>query len=293
MKPRHGKPGLSIRLAAVAAAALLSQQALSQETTAGGTVQNTATVSYEVNGNAQAPIDSNTAEFVVDRRVDFTVTRITSDLTPTSAGDEGQYLEFVVYNMSNGELDFDLSVLQQDLGDGDIFDAGTEDTGIDMEVPVILVSSSEDDTPGTGDGPDDPSIATTTINNLSADASIRVWIVADTPDAAPDASIAGLELSVTAAAPDGTVLTESTSWTPDQIDNVFANASGADASGNATETAVDGFLIQSATITVTKSQAVIDNGVNNGLAIPGSVIEYTLEIENTGGVAAEGIVISD
>ena len=67
---------------------------------------------------------------------------------------------------------------------------------------------------------------------------------------------------------------------------MFANASGADAGGNATESDVDGFLFQAAQLSITKAQAVIFDPFGSGLAVPGARIEYTITIDNSGGAAA-------
>ena len=74
---------LLARLGAIAAAMLLTQQALALGTDAGTTVSNQASVSYSVGGNPQTAIESdpsgnstpgggNPTEFIVDRRVSGT-----------------------------------------------------------------------------------------------------------------------------------------------------------------------------------------------------------------------------
>lgn len=301
MKTVGKRPGLFARLGFGASAILLGQYALAVGVDPGTLVDNTATISYSVNAQPQADVDSTTASFVVDRRVDFSVSRMGGALTPTNLGDTDGFLDFYVTNLSNGDLDFNLLFSQLTAADGPIYGAGTEDTGVDMNNVRIRVSSALDPVGLPGTGPDplltDPSY----IDNLPEDRSIRVRLYADTPGALAAAAIAGLSLDVSAADPAGTVaapganLTESASWNAGSVDNVFAD-NGNGALDNF-ETANDGFDIQAAQLTITKSAVVISdpiNGVTNPRAIPGAIIEYTITIDNSGGTAAAtGISIDD
>lgn len=290
--------GLFSRLGMLATALLLTQQAMAVGTDPGVTVTNQATVNYTVGGNIQAPIDSNETSFLVDRRVDFTVTQVGVGLTQVAPGDNGVFVEFIVTNVSNGVLDFNLSSLQLGSAFGDVKGAGTTDSDVDMNNVTISVSTASDGLPGggsVGDGPDPALAGPTSIDDLPEDDSIRVRIFADTPLALTNTQIANVQLIVTAADPATSVsLVESAVWTPGSVDNVFANASGADGSNNATETQEDGFQVASAALTIVKSQAVISDPFASGLAVPGARIEYSITIDNSAGaVAAAGISISD
>lgn len=290
--------GLFGRLGMLVTALLLTQQAMAVGTDPGVTVTNQATVNYTVSGNIQAPIASNETTFLVDRRVDFTVTQVGVGLTQVAPGDDDVWVEFIVTNVSNGVLDFNLSSLQLGSAFGDVKGAGTTDSDVDMNSVTISVSTASDDLPGggsLGDGPDPALAGPTSIDNLPEDDSIRVRIFANTPLALTNAQIANVQLIVTAADPATSVsLVESAVWTPGSVDNVFANASGADGANNATETQEDGFQVASAALTIVKSQAVISDPFASGLAVPGARIEYSITIDNSAGaVAAAGISISD
>ncbi|HNP37775.1 MAG TPA: hypothetical protein PKK10_18180 [Woeseiaceae bacterium] len=289
MKTFQTKLGLLSRLGAIACALLLTQQAMATGTDPGVAVDNTATVNFNVGGNAQTPVVSNTASFVVDRRVDFSVSRLGTALTTASIGDTQAFLDFYVTNLSNGVLDFNLSFAQLIPADGDIY-AGLADSGVDMNTVSISVSPAQDPTAGTGDGPDPVFGGPTTIDDLPEDQSIRVRLFANAPATAANGAIAGLSLTAVAADPaSGLDLTASGSWTPGTIDNVFA-----DADNNNSESNRDGFLLQAAELTVTKTQAVISDPFSSGLAVPGARIEYTITLDNsTGTVAATGVSIAD
>lgn len=298
MKTSTKLSGLLQRSVLVAAALLLAQSANAAGTDAGTAVSNTATVSFDVGGNAQTPVESNAADFVVDRRVDFTVTEVGVGLTQVAPGDTDAFVEFIVTNLSNGDLDFNLAFAQLGSADGDVKGAGSTDSEVDMNNLRISVSAASDDLPGgnaPGDGPDPVVGGGTAIDNLPEDDSIRVRIFADTPLALTNGAIANVRLDVTAADPaSGVNLSESVGWDPATVENVFANASGADAGGNATESEDDGFEVASAALVISKTQAVISDPFGSGKAIPGARVEYTITIDNSGGAAdATTISISD
>lgn len=297
MKASSNPLGRLLRLSTMAGVLLFAQQALAAGTDPGTLVENTATVDYDVNGNPQAQLTSTSADFVVDRRVDFTVTRMGTGLTPTGLGDTQVFVDFYVTNLSNGDLDFSLLFDQLTSGDGDIYGAGTADTDVDMSNVSISVSAAVDPTPGTGDGPAPVFGGPTFIDDLPEDQSIRVRLYADTPATLANGDIAGLRLNATAADPSGgpgANLVESGSWNQGSIDNVFANTAGADTNGNATEADVDGFIIEAAELIITKTAAVFSDPFGSGRAVPGAVIEYSIEIDNSaGGDDADNISIED
>jgi uncharacterized repeat protein (TIGR01451 family) len=290
--------GLFGRLGMLATTLLLAQQAMAVGTDPGVIVTNQATVNYQVGGNNQAPIASNETTFLVDRRVDFTITQVGVGLTQVAPGDNDAFVEFLVTNVSNGVLDFNLLSAQLDAADGDVKGVGTTDSDVDMNNLRISVSTAPDGQPGGGSPGDGPAPAVggpTVIDNLPEDDSIRVRIFADTPLALTNGQIANVRLSATAADPGtGANLVVSVAWTPGTIDNVFANASGADVNDNATESEADGFQVVSAALAITKSQAVISDPFSSGLAVPGARIEYSITIDNTLGAAiATGVSIAD
>lgn len=299
MKTEIEKSGLLVRLALTATVLLFGQQALAVGTDPGVTVSNTATVDYDVNGLDQTDIVSNQVDFLVDRRVNFTVSQTGVGLTQVTPGENGVFIEFSVFNLSNGDLDFNLATFQLSSGDGDVKGPGTTDTDVDMSNVTISVSAAPDGQPGgnaQGDGPDPVLGGPSVIDNLPEDDSIRVRVFADTPAAFGNGDIANIRLDVTAADPATTVnLVESPGADdPLLVENVFANASGADGGGNATESEADGFQAVTADLQVTKAYAVVSDPFGSGKAVPGAIIEYTITLDNTAGNAdAEDISISD
>ena len=290
MKIMQTRFNLPARLGVIAMATLFTQQALAAGTDPGVSVENTATVDYSVNSTPQATLSSNTTEFLVDRRVLFSVDQVGGALTTVTPGQNGVFIEFLVSNLSNGLLDFNLADLQLTSADGDVRGAGTTDSDIDMNNVTISVSAAADPTPGAGDGPAPVLGGPTVIDDLDEDQSIRVRVFADTPAAFGNGDIANIRLDVTAADPTtGVDLVASGVWDPAVIDNVFA-----DAGNDGIESASDGFETVSADLLVSKAQAVISDPFGSGLAVPGARIEYTITLDNTGGaVDATDLVVTD
>jgi len=307
MKLVNGKTGLMIRLGITAMALLLGQQAMALGTDPGTPVTNTASVDYTVGGIGQPTEVSTPADFVVDRRVDFVVTRMGIALTPTTLSTiatdvpaASNFLDFYVTNLSNGDLDFNLVAAQMVNGDGDIYGGGTADTtgaAEDMFNVRVRVSSALDPggAPGTGPEPafgDDDSY----IDSIPEDRSIRVRIYADTVAVAANGLISGLRLEATAADPAGTTAAPGANLLenpglddPLLVENVFA-----DAGTDNLESDVDGFLLQAAQLIVTKTATVIFDLFGSNKALPGSIIEYDVVIDNSAGaVDAMAMSIAD
>lgn len=272
--------GLFVRLSISATALLITQQAVAElgDTNFNTPVSNTAVVDYDVAGTGFT--ETSPAEvFVVDRKVNFLVEEVDSLPTPTTLGATGNlnYVEYRVTNLTNGTMDFTLSVLSPQVG------APTDQ----FDMTIVSVEADDGNDPFTGGN---------YIDDLAEDASVLVRIYATTPASGPvDGDISQLTL-VASAADANTELTEQATWTKGAVDNVFANASGADpGTGFATETADDTFELAAPVVDVTKLAAVISDPFSSGTpkAIPGAIMEYTITIDNSGNDTASNISIGD
>ncbi len=269
--------GLLSKLSLAATALLLGQQALAAGTDPGTDVDNTATVSYTVNTIPQTDIPASVS-FEVDRRVDFTVTRMGGALTPIGLDESDAFIDFYVTNTSNGVLDFNLAGVQ--LADGTAIYTGDTDTTVPAEDVVnvrVRVSSADDaGTPGSGPDPllgDDADY----IDDLAEDESIRVRIYVDGPLATANGEISALNLEVRAADPTGTVAAPGANLLetpgpddPALVENVFADDG---LTGDNLEFVEDGFIINAAQLVVTKIVTVISDPFGSGKAVPGAVLE--------------------
>ena len=286
MKTVVSRAGLILRLGIGAMTLLLTQQVMAAGTNAGDTVSNQATVAYSVGTTPQTPIESDpngnstpgaggTTDFLVDRRVDFTVTA-DLDTQVVAPGDGALTFDFDLAHTGNSAMDYLVTIAQLN-PPGNV--NGQDDTGADVPSLVLV---------------------TTYVDNLAEDGSTTISVTGNADLTLVNGDIANFEITVTAYDPAGDETTPvplvDTSGVPDDegvVDNVFA-----DAGNDGVEVAGDGIEVQSAELVITKSSVVISDPVNgisaNAKAIPGAVIEYTITIDNTGGaVAAAGISITD
>lgn len=291
----------------MAAVLLLSQQAAAQGTDAGVVVSNQASVDYEVNGQNQDDILSTDVNapagppvpttFVVDRRVDFELLELDLAHTDVEPGQTDAFTSFQLTNNSNAIMDFELEYV--DLGSGDQQVFGRTDTDNPLVNFRIRVAN--------GGGPaGEPTLGDDFfVDELPPGAVVIIRVFADAGATLPNDTFDNFTLKATAAddpaataTPGGLdpLLSEATG--PDNaglIESVFANASGADATtGFATESADNGFHVNSADLVITKAAAVISDPFSSGKALPGAIIEYTVTLDNTTGAsAADNVVMTD
>lgn len=284
------------KLAVAGILALGAQQAFAVGTTAGTDVTNTASVDYVVGGVNQPDVTSNTVVFEVDRRINFTVVETGNVDTIVGPGSTSQVLTFTVTNTTNATMDFSL-IAANDLnasahGGTDNFDA--------TNVRVFVDSN--------GNGIYDPGTDTQTfLDEVPADASRTVFIVADIPAGRVTGDLATYSLTGVAADAGtagnlgATSVQTAGADSAAVVDTVFADAAG---DGSATDVARDGrasdddaYIVQAAAISVVKSSRVISdpiNGTTNPKRIPGAVVEYCIEVVNAaGGATANSVVVSD
>ncbi|MDH4106753.1 MAG: DUF11 domain-containing protein [Gammaproteobacteria bacterium] len=291
------------RLSGLAVPLLLlsAQQALAAGTLAGTTVENLAEVNYQVGGVDQEVIESSptgnstpgaglgvTTDFVVDNRVDFTLVE-SGDLghATVTPGELDEFLQFQLTNTGNATQDFLLTALNLALGsdvDGNI------DT--DQMANIEVLVDDGDDVLDAGD-------VDNWVDELAPDAQITIFVRADATPAVDflAGDVANIELqAVAASAADpgnpGTAVTEDNG--PDVIDAV--QIVFGDAGEDNLESAQDGYIVSSASLTVTKESLLIAdpfNGGTNPKHIPGAVVQYTITVANAGTEAATNVVLTD
>ena len=267
-------------------------------TAAGTVVTNTAQASYTVNGAAQTA-SSNTATFVVDRKVNLTVAAVQTSNTQVNLGQAGAVLTFKVTNTTNGTQDFNLAA-DQTVTTGVL--PGTANFGA-TNVRVFVDSN--------GNGVYDPGVDTATyIDELPEDSSATVFVVADIPNTAGETlDFVSLKATVATGGTPGTqgaALIATDPAQPDtqgSVDIVFADNDsdgvlGPDIARNGSGRAYAAYEVGTHTValSVTKSSLVLSDGVStvNPKALPGAVVQYCLTVNNaTLGTAANGIALTD
>jgi uncharacterized repeat protein (TIGR01451 family) len=274
-------------------ALVLAPPAKADGTASGTPISNSASVDYKVGGVDQPQIVSNTATFVVDNKVDLTVTTVDVAIVAVVPGAVNQVLTYSVTNNGNTVQDYSLQALDSAtgaFGETETFDA--------TNVRVFVDSNSN--------GTYDPGVDTADyIDELAADVTITVFVVADIPSDRVDGDVASYDLIAQtaqggAAGSQGADITTDDSGSPDDPDVVqivFADGAGiADAANDGQHSSLDGYKVQTATLSVAKGASVISdpiNGAVNPKAIPGATVEYTIDIDNLGTNPATDVIVVD
>jgi uncharacterized repeat protein (TIGR01451 family) len=261
-------------------------------TVAGTQVNNTASVTYTVGGNAGSA-NSNQSSFLVDKKVNLTVAEVGGQATQTSLGATNQVTTFTVTNNTNSVQDFRLIADQQNLS---IPIIGVDNFDVTNE--RVFVDSN-------GNGTYDAGVDTRTyIDELAPDATVTVFIVADIPNT-PGNNFA--IVSLTAVAADGgtsgslgadlvaTPLTQVDD--PTKVDIVFADGSSfGDLARNGQNRAGDAYQISGTTLNVLKTATLISDPVDGIIApkaIPGALVQYCMRVSNAGPNTATTVNLTD
>jgi uncharacterized repeat protein (TIGR01451 family) len=263
-------------------------------TTAGSTITNTVSVAYQVGGVSQTGLSASNS-FTVDRKVNFTVAEDGSSTTQVSPGQLAAVTAFVVTNTSNAPLDFALAASNR--ASGVAAHGGTD---------VFDVSNLRlyADTNGNGSYDAGTDVLITYLDQIAADGSSRVFVVADVPLGGSTSQVAGVRLTgtaseATAAGSLGAVVTQTAGANTAGVDTVFADTTTVD--GNIARDGIhfdeDDYTILAAALTATKTSRVISDPLNNTTnpkLIPGAVVEYCITVANgAGGAPAANVVLSD
>jgi len=255
---------------------------------------NSATLSYEVNGLAQTDKISNTDTFKVDRKVDVLVATTDTENQIVVPNDniaaDNKPLTFTVTNETNGAQDYILNASNLATGSNTL-DSGETDS-VDFAADLKICT---DATCSGGD------ISGTNIP-FTEDETKTYYVFADIPSAAADGDRGSIALTATAV-DDGTttVMTDdrNTADDPAVVDIVFADDAG-DASGDGQHdgkhSALSAYEVVTATLDATKTSCVIWDPVNittNPKRIPGAVVRYAVDINNTGTADATTVSLSD
>jgi uncharacterized repeat protein (TIGR01451 family) len=270
-----------------------SQAATATGTPSGTSIDNDATVDYEVGGVPQTQVPSNTASFVVDNMIDLTVATVDGAPVQVVPGDTSRVLTYTVTNDGNTLQDYSLTAQGASgtwNGATDNFDA----TGVQVFVD------------GNGNGTYEPLTDTATyIDELAADATITAFIVGDIPIDRSDGDGALYDLIAQTAVggspgSQGADITSDDSGIPDNpatVEIVFADEAGtADAQYDGQHSSTDAYLVVSAALGVVKSSTVVSdpiNGTTNPKAIPGATVRYTITVTNSGSADADNVVVVD
>jgi uncharacterized repeat protein (TIGR01451 family) len=221
---------------------------------------------------------------VVDTKIDFTVSEVSGNATPTHPGQNNVVTTFTVTNTGNSTQGFVLSVVNE---------AGTtlftHVDNLDVNNRRIFVDANGN---GTYEAGTDTATNINSLANGAAGVSVTVFVVSDIPAGAANNSYANVRLTAQATPVGSTTpIAQTTGADTAGVDVVYA-----DAARDNSESAADQYAVTVA-LTLTKTAALISdpfNGTTNPKSIPGAVMEYTIVVTNSSTVQdATGVIVGD
>jgi uncharacterized repeat protein (TIGR01451 family) len=262
---------------ALALVAMSSAPALAQGTSAGSTITNTVTVTFDVGGvtqNAQAASDS----FTVDRRVNVNVQWI-GPATSVAPGAQDQVIAFDVTNLSNDTVDLALTTA---LSAGNAANISGYQIFRDSDGDRVLSQAEFDAGP------------ITYLDEVAEDETVAVIVIADIGLNAVNADTFAVTLTADAHAGGGagvlgSELVATSGANTAGVDTVLFDGAGAtDAQYDGAFSATGTYTVAGALVTVAKTSRVVSdpvNGTTNPKAIPGATVEYCVTVANAPGAA--------
>ncbi|MCG8433828.1 MAG: hypothetical protein MJA83_07355, partial [Gammaproteobacteria bacterium] len=283
----------------VATGLTLGSNAYALGTPAGTIINNSADVDFDVSGVAQTTITSATADFTVDRLLDFTLVEeggANNDLAnPTVVpGQQDAVLRFTLTNTGNDTQDFLLSAANNVTTTSGPH-GGADNQDSDGNFRFFINDGDDLFEPGGDDGAAitavDDLVSTTGLN------SVEIWVEDDIPLGAVNGNLIVITLTAEVATTAGVAIDTDDSGAANVEDGAAENIfSTALSSTSGDLTADDAYDIDSAVISIGKTLVVISdpvNGTTNPHAIPGAVMEYRIQVANGGALAADSVVITD
>ena len=256
-----------------------------QAATASGTsISNTASLSYTVGGVSQTAVASGAATFVVDTLVSMTLTPQATYTTVVPNGTQ-QVTKFTLANTGNSTIN-------------SILAASTVANGVSIYAkttnftPTGCAAYQDVNGNGTYESATDTQ---TYVSNLAAASTVAVFVVCNIPAGQINNDFGGVSLSAQAstagAGSPGTALVASTgAKTLGTVATVFGDIAGTDDAANDGKiSARSGYLVQSASLTFSKSVAVwCDpvNGATNPKLYPGAYAQSTITVSNAASATA-------
>jgi fimbrial isopeptide formation D2 family protein len=213
--------------------------------------------------------------------------------TSVAPGSTAQITAFTLTNTSNDTLDFILTAAQQTGG-------SAQHGGTDVFDPTNVKIYLDNNANGSVDGGD---TEITYLDEIAADTTKNILVVADIPVSQTNGQVAGIVLSAQAAAggsagSQGTVISATSGANTAGVDNVLADTAGATDGANDGKYSIKGdYTVSAAVLTITKVSKLISDPINNTSnpkAIPGATIEYCIVVSNAAGSAtATDLGVSD
>ena len=240
-------------------------------TTAGTTISNTATATYDDAGGNPVSVPSNKVDIKVDELLDVKVATADPGDVVVQPGATNRVLSFTVTNTGNGSEAFRLT--PNSAVGGDQFDPTTTSIVLDSNGDGIYTAGVDTIyNPGSNDPV------------LAPDAAIKVFVLSTIPTA-NDLDKGIVQLSAAATTGNGTPGTTFAGQGQGGGDAVVG-ASTAKSTDKGT------YLVQSTTVVFTKSAIVLDP-FGGTKSVPGAIITYTLVANISGSGTLSNLSLGD
>jgi len=268
---------------------LATLEASAGGTTAGTTVNNSASLSFSVAGVAQTEVNSNTDTFVVDKKIDFVLTNNDGDQVVVVPGNTDQITTWSITNEGNLAQKFSFTAAELTGGETIYGDADTVNT---QDTTDLSLEYSTD-----GGGTWNP---LTTIE-IAIDDTVNIQVKTAIASTRVDGDVMNIKLEAVAVDSGGSPeVATSGADTASSVDIVLAEAAGAtgDVKENGAFVAWGGYVVNAPNLSLTKSSCVLKDPINgvsaNAKRIPGATVLYLLDIHNSGTTTdATNVTISD
>ena len=295
---RSLKTKVAATLVVAAAAFGTAPSAWALGTAAGTDIDNRASITYSVSGVAQTLIESapgagnstpgatfgTDTTFEVDDLVDLTLTNQDGANISVAPAQTGAVTEFLLTNTGNAPHDYRLVPSNGGVppyGGVDNFNAAGLLVFVESGVTVGYQAAQD---------------TAIFVNALAGDGTATIYVLGDIPAGQVTTDLAVVTLTTITADSLTGGLDGDTSETvgadnPAVVDVVFG-----DAGTDGLEAAQGAYEVQTASLTISKSSAVISDPFNLGVnpkAIPGAIIEYTVTISNAGPATATSVTVTD
>ena len=269
-------------------------------TAANTSIINRASVTYSVSAVPQTLIESSPAgntnpgatngadtSFLVDDRVDLTVVLLDVANISVVPNQVGAVTSYRLTNTGNAIHDFRLVA-----SNGGVAPFAPPADNFDMTGLLVFVEDGT--TPGSYQAAEDTALF---VDELAADGVVDIYILGTVPAVQVNNDVAVVTLQVVTADGGGAAVLGG-----DTAETVGADTAGVDvvfgdAGNDGTEEDYGGYQVATASLTITKTSAIISDPFNGAgpdrKRIPGAVIEYTVTIANAGPATATAITVSD
>lgn len=277
--------------------AVVSLPALAVGTIAGGRVDSSAQMTFQIAGVAQPPITSNTTSVVVDEVLDAAVTDQDAASVAVASGAVAAPLSFNVTNTGNGSEPMRL-----------VADAVI--TGDDFDPTSATIYLESNGTPGLqiGGGGDTGYVAGTNDPVLAQDTSVVVYVASNIPTGLAQDALGRVSLRAVPRTVFTATGTDDPTHAAFPVPGAAFPGLGDPAIGGGNVTAVAGttfaaaalrllaegtYRVSAGDVTLNKTVTSVTDPQGGNKLVPGAIVRYRISVSVAGNSTAQNLVVRD